>query len=68
MTNLILNFPDGFTPNASQVTILKRMESAFAEVSVWDSVEESVWNSVGNSVRHYVGDSVKNKLREYDFQ
>ena len=31
MTNLILNFPEGFNPNPSQVTILNKMEAAFAE-------------------------------------
>lgn len=31
MTNLLLHFPEGFTPNKSQKTILKKIESAFAD-------------------------------------
>jgi len=31
MPNLLLNFPEGFTPNPSQVSILNQMDKAFAE-------------------------------------
>ena len=69
MASLLLNFPDGFTPNSSQVTILNKMEKAFDEgykFVVCNASTGSGKSFLGKTLANYSNDAPEDYLRAID--